>query len=129
MDLPWLMCRYVNHTAKVSSTSSSRSLNCFRIFFTGNRSIFAAAASSAAAKRECQLLLSLALHRQTPDVTMSYLQQPQIYFASKFLISQCHICISSRIKVRAAQIRDNVIFLQKAAESVLAATLFAASKR
>lgn len=39
MVLPWLMCRYVNHTAEVSSTNSSRSLNCFRIFFTGKRSI------------------------------------------------------------------------------------------
>lgn len=45
MVFPWLMCRYVNHTAEVSSTSSSRSLNCFRIFFTGKRSILAQTSS------------------------------------------------------------------------------------
>ncbi len=104
MDLPWLMCRYVNHTAKVSSTSSSRSLNCFRIFFTGNRSIVAAAASSAAAaKKEYQPLLSLTLQRTSPDVTMSYLQHHQVRFAAtKLLVSQSHLHNSNRMKVSAA---------------------------
>ncbi len=98
------MCRYVNHTAKVSSTSSSRSLNCFRIFFTGNRSIVAAAASSAAAaKKEYQPLLSLTLQRTSPDVTMSYLQHHQVRFAAtKLLVSQSHLHNSNRMKVSAA---------------------------
>lgn len=95
MDLPWLMCRYVNHTAKVSSTSSSRSLNCFRIFFTGNRSIFAAAASSAAAaakKRECQLLLkSGALEADSWCHNVMFPTAALDSAASEFLISQCHI--------------------------------------
>lgn len=79
MDLPWLMCRYVNHTAKVSSTSSSRSLNCFRIFFTGNRSIFAAAASSAAAAAKKRVSAA-----------------PQVWcFRGRLLMSQCHVSNSS----------------------------------
>ncbi len=96
------MCRYVNHTAKVSSTSSSRSLNCFRIFFTGNRSIFAAAASSAAAAAKKSVSRSSVWRFREP-VPMSYLQQHQVRFtATKLLVSQSHLRNSSGMKVLAA---------------------------
>ncbi|KAG9331013.1 hypothetical protein JZ751_020441 [Albula glossodonta] len=38
---PLSSLKYVNHTANVRRTNSKRSLNCFRIFFTGKRSILA----------------------------------------------------------------------------------------
>ncbi len=59
--------------------------------------------SSSSSKKECQPLLSLALQRTSPDVTMSYLQQHQVRFtATKLLVSQSHLHNSSGMKVLAA---------------------------
>ncbi len=58
---------------------------------------------SSSSKKEYQPLLSLTLQRTSPDVTMSYLQHHQVWFATtKLLVSQSHLHNSNRMKVSAA---------------------------